>query len=86
MMLKNAMSNTPRSPAQEARGNVQTWVNSQWKNPPKTGQFSVAFNRDYPARSKLAQLGLFFRRQLIAAHDQLYQIIQSCRGTGAISR
>jgi hypothetical protein len=44
IMLKNAMSNTPRSPAQKARENVQTWVNSQWKNPPKTGQFSVAFN------------------------------------------
>src|SRR6185312_9479345 len=44
IMLKNAMSNTPVAPAWSRRGSVQTWVNSQWKNPASPGQFSVEIN------------------------------------------
>src|SRR5690606_2763758 len=43
--LKNAMSNTPQSPAQNEQDSVQTWVKSQWKNPPIPGQISAAINR-----------------------------------------
>src|ERR1700727_996646 len=45
IMLKNAMSNTPVAPAWSRQGSVQTWVNSQWKNPASQGQFSVEINR-----------------------------------------
>jgi hypothetical protein len=44
-MLKNAMSNTPSAPASSRRGNSQTWVKSQWKNPAFPGHFSVEINR-----------------------------------------
>ncbi|MGK2742655.1 hypothetical protein ACSHT0_17420, partial [Tepidicaulis sp. LMO-SS28] len=39
-----AMSNTPQSPAQNEQDSVQTWVKSQWKNPPIPGQISAAIN------------------------------------------
>src|SRR5690606_33348792 len=42
--LKNAMSNTPQSPAQNEQDSVQTWVSSQWKYPPIPGQISAAIN------------------------------------------
>ncbi|MDE1882754.1 MAG: hypothetical protein KGH70_02125, partial [Rhodospirillales bacterium] len=44
IMLKNAMSNTPFAPASSKRGNSQTWVKSQWKNPAFPGHFSVEIN------------------------------------------
>ena len=45
IMLKNAMSNTPFAPANSRRGNSQTWVKSQWKNPAFPGHFSAEINR-----------------------------------------
>jgi hypothetical protein len=44
MMLKNAMSNTPFVPVLLRRESVQTWVTSQWKNPPLPGQISMEIN------------------------------------------
>ena len=44
IMLKNAMSNTPVTPAWSRRESVQTWVNSQWKNPASPGQISTEIN------------------------------------------
>jgi hypothetical protein len=38
------MSITPVTPAENSRGKVKTWVNSQWKFRPKVGQFSVELN------------------------------------------
>ncbi|MBN9237984.1 hypothetical protein, partial [Mesorhizobium sp.] len=42
--LSNAMSITPKSPAINQQGWVQTWVTSQWKNRPIPGQFSAEIN------------------------------------------
>jgi 3-deoxy-manno-octulosonate cytidylyltransferase (CMP-KDO synthetase) len=42
------MSITPVTPAENSRGKVKTWVNSQWKFRPKVGQFSVELNRGEP--------------------------------------
>jgi hypothetical protein len=38
------MSITPKSPAINQQGWVQTWVTSQWKNRPIPGQFSAEIN------------------------------------------
>jgi hypothetical protein len=40
------MSITPKSPAINQQGWVQTWVTSQWKNRPIPGQFSAEINTD----------------------------------------
>ncbi|TBW31656.1 hypothetical protein EYW49_22830 [Siculibacillus lacustris] len=40
------MSITPLSPAPVAREEVQTWVNSRWKNPCRLGQFSAEINSE----------------------------------------
>jgi len=39
------MSITPKSPAINQQGWVQTWVTSQWKNPSIPGQLSAEINR-----------------------------------------
>ncbi|MCK9550647.1 hypothetical protein, partial [Aquamicrobium sp.] len=41
----NAMSITPKSPAINQQGWVQTWVTSQWKNPSIPGQLSAEINK-----------------------------------------
>jgi hypothetical protein len=43
--LNNAMSITPWTPAEASRGEVQTWVKSQWKFLAQPGQFLVKINR-----------------------------------------
>jgi hypothetical protein len=44
MTLNNAMSITPKTPAAASRGEVQTWVKSQWKFLALPGQFSAEIN------------------------------------------
>jgi hypothetical protein len=34
------------TPAENSRGEVKTWVNSQWKIWHQVGQFSMKLNRD----------------------------------------
>src|SRR5690606_15852996 len=48
--LSNAMSITPKSPAINQQGWVQTWVTSQWKNPSIPGQLSAEINTQTRAR------------------------------------
>ncbi len=45
IMLKNAMSITPLSPAVSSRGEGVTWVNSQWKLYSYPGHFRVKINK-----------------------------------------
>jgi hypothetical protein len=52
------MSITPVTPAEDSKGKVKTWVNSQWKFRPKVGQFLMALN--------IAT----YRRQIDAACDR----------------
>jgi hypothetical protein len=35
---------TPVTPAENSQGKVRTWVKSQWKFRPKTGQFLMKLN------------------------------------------
>ena len=56
-MLKNAMSNTPFAPASSRRGNSQTWVKSQWKNPACPGQISAEINNVFAHQKN--RFGLF---------------------------
>ncbi|WP_206086525.1 hypothetical protein, partial [Ollibium composti] len=52
--LSNAMSITPKSPAINQQGWVQTWVTSQWKNRPIPGQFSAEINTPYAVTRSIA--------------------------------
>jgi hypothetical protein len=45
MTLNNSMSITPLPPAPMAWDEVETWVNSRWKNPCRLGQFSAEINK-----------------------------------------
>jgi hypothetical protein len=38
------MSNTPCASVKTRRKHVETWVNSQWKNPARPGQSSAGIN------------------------------------------
>jgi len=51
------MSITPKSPAINQQGWVQTWVTSQWKNRPIPGQFSAEIN-NYARRVPNKAVGL----------------------------
>ncbi|WP_349009293.1 hypothetical protein [Mesorhizobium sp. CN2-181] len=44
MTLNNSMSITPMSPTQSVWEELQTWVNSRWKNLRRLGHFSVEIN------------------------------------------
>jgi hypothetical protein len=51
------MSNTPFAPASSRRGNSQTWVQFQWKNPAFPGQISAKINiMAWLASARLARL------------------------------
>src|SRR5690606_29586204 len=54
--LSNAMSITPKSPAINQQGWVQTWVTSQWKNPSIPGQLSAEINTKKIGRFFMARL------------------------------
>jgi hypothetical protein len=69
--LNNAMSITPCTPAGLSRGEVQTWVNSQWKILARPGQFSAEIN------SLLLTTGAFALIERFLASIDCHDIVSS---------